>query len=338
MRAAIFHSPGRISIETCDPPRPGPDHVVVRVRRCGICGSDVAMTDDVPVRLRPGPFGHEYAGEIVELGSAVSHLKVGQRVACQPAAGCGACAGCRSGNPFFCERPTFATNGGFGDFAAVPAKGAILLPDAVSFAEGALVEPMACGLHAVRMAGVGRGMSVLVLGVGTMALAVVYWARRAGAGRIIVASRSARNTNVAMAMGADAFYSFDADGPAALDQLLGAGADIVAECAGAPGMIDRAITHVRPQGTVVSLGMCQVAEPILPVASAFKEVRLLFPLAYSYDEFVETVRAFDADPTTAAAMVSDVIALTALPAAIADLRSGARKSLKVQVDMDMGDN
>lgn len=336
MKAAIFHAPGQVSIDRVAVPRPGPDHVLVKISRCGICGSDISMTGKVPFGFAPGPIGHEYAGEVIELGANVTHLKVGQRVACQTAAGCGTCAGCRSGNPFFCHAPLYAVQGGFGEYAAVPAKGAVVLPDALSFADGALVEPMACGLHGVRMAGLERGASLLVLGAGSMALAVIYWARRAGAGRIVVASRSVRNADMALAMGADTFHSLTDDDPAALDALLGRGADIVAECAGAPGMIERAIGLARPQGTIVSLGMCQRAEAILPVAAAFREVRLLFPMAYSHDEFVETVRTFDADPATPAAMVSDVIALDALPAAIEDLRTGARKGRKVQVDMTLG--
>lgn len=336
MKAAIFHAPGLISIDEVAMPRPGPDHVVVKVCRCGICGSDVSMTGDVPVGFAPGPIGHEYAGEVVELGSNVTHLRVGQRVACQPAAGCGACVGCRSGNPFFCVTPLYATSGGFGEYAAVPAKGAIVLPDALSFADGAMVEPMACGLHGVRMAGLEKGASLLVLGAGSMALAVVYWARKMGAGRITVAARSTRNADKAGAMGADVFHSFSDDDPAALDAFIGRGADVVAECAGASGMIDRALGYVRPQGTIVSLGMCQRAEAILPVNAAFKEARLLFPMAYSYNEFVETVRAFDADPTAPTAMVSDVIPLDDLPATIENLRAGTRKGLKVQVDMTLG--
>lgn len=225
MRVAIFHGPGKpISIERVDPPKLGPCDVMVKVYRCGICGSDVSMTGNAPFTFAPGALGHEYAGEVVEIGRNVTNLRVGQRVACLPNTPCGTCDGCRSGNPLFCT--TKRTNadgrryGGFGEYVAIPAGGAKLLPDWLSYADGALVEPMACGLHALRMAALERGARILVLGAGSMAMSVVYWARRLGAGRIVVASRSAHRQEVACTMGADAFHSFADDPPEALPRRL----------------------------------------------------------------------------------------------------------------------
>ena len=105
MRAAMFNGPGRpITIETVADPEPGPGELLVKVARCGICGSDISMTSPAPMNLPLGRFGHEWAGEIVEVGRDVEGRKPGDRIASLPAARCGACAGCRSGNPLFCER------------------------------------------------------------------------------------------------------------------------------------------------------------------------------------------------------------------------------------------
>ncbi|HEX7856858.1 MAG TPA: alcohol dehydrogenase catalytic domain-containing protein [Sphingobium sp.] len=337
MKAAFFRAPGQpIVIREVDMPEAGPNEVLVKVRRCGICGSDVSMTGDVPFTFSPGPIGHEYSGEIVEIGSAVTGLKVGQRIACLPTTPCGTCEGCRFGNPIFCLAPQGLEKGqrygGFGEYVAMPVGGAKPIPDWLSYSDGALVEPMACGLHAIAMAGMAPGTKVLVLGAGSMAMSVVYWARRLGAGRIVVASRSTRRRDLAYAMNADAFHSFSDDETAALSSKLGGAPDLVAECVGKNGMLGLALEHVRPQGTIISLGMCQHAEPVLPAACSFKEVRMFFPVGYTVDEFVATARAFEADLIHPDMMVSDTISLGALPNTLEELRRGSREGAKIHVD------
>lgn len=339
MRAAWFHAPGRpITIENVSPPKLGPDDVLVKVHRCGICGSDVSMTGAAPFTLPLGAIGHEFAGEIVEVGRNVSRTMLGQNVACLLGTPCKQCEGCRTGNPIFCHAPKRAPgrNGGFAELAAVPADGAVVLPRTLSLAEGALVEPMACGLHALRMARMAGGERILVLGAGSMALSIVYWARRLGAGTIVVVSRSAHRGDMTRLLGADAFFSTDQAEPDVLQQALGGAADIVAECVGKQGMLGEALAHVRPHGTVISMGMCMHNETLLPAACTFKEVTLQFPLGYTYDEFVETARAFEHASIHADLLVSEVIALGELPSMLEQLRSGSGKRLKIQVDPQIG--
>jgi threonine dehydrogenase-like Zn-dependent dehydrogenase len=162
----------------------------------------------------------------------------------------------------------------------------------------------------------------MVLGAGSMASALIYWARVLGAAKIVVASRSAHRRDVALAMGADAVHSFDEDAPDALISAFGGLPDIVAECVGKPRMLNKAIDHVRPEGTVISMGMCMQPEPLLAVRCAFKEVRIFFPLGYSLNEFVETAKAFDSGHVRPDLMVSEVIALEDLPAAMDRMRAG----------------
>jgi (R,R)-butanediol dehydrogenase/meso-butanediol dehydrogenase/diacetyl reductase len=277
--------------------------------------------------------GHEAAGEVVAVGREVSGLRVGDRVACMPAAGCGHCDLCREGRPILCSQRQ--SGGGFADYMTPAVHGVTKLPDGLSLADGALVEPIACGLHALRQAGLHGGERVLVLGAGAMALALVFWARRLGAGRIVVASRSARRADAALAFGADAVVAFDPDDPGAVARALGGPPDIVAECVGKPGMLNRAVAEARVGGTVISMGMCAQHEPLIPAGCTFKEVRLVFPLAYSLAEFEETARALDAAAFDPQLMVSEVVALDDVPATIESLRAG-RAALKIQVDPSLG--
>jgi (R,R)-butanediol dehydrogenase/meso-butanediol dehydrogenase/diacetyl reductase len=328
MRVTVFGGAGRICIEEVEDPKPEPDGLVVKVCRCGVCGADVSMTSggpfDYPLGVR---MGHESAGEVVEVGRLVTKVKVGDRVALMPSAGCGACQSCQEGRPLLCASAVQQV-GGFGEYIAARARAVTVLPQTLSLADGALVEPMACGLHGLRKAGLRGGERILTLGAGSMAMAVAFWGRRLGASRIVCTSRSSYRDQSALVLGADAVCAFDDE---SILDALGGPPDIVAECVGKPGMLAKAMELVRPGGVVVSLGMCGQAEPVIAAAGAFKDLKLVFPIAYSVDEFVETARAFDAGLVRPDVMVSDVIPLSAVPDAIEALRQG-RQSRKIQVD------
>ena len=330
MHVAVFHGPGQIAIEEAAEGALGDSDVRIAIARCGICGSDVSMTSGSPFDYQHGKaLGHEFVGEVIERGRAATQFRVGDKLAVLPSGPCGQCEMCRQGRPLFCSngRSLF---GGFGERMVIPERAGFLLPGSVSLAEGALVEPMACGRRALRIGQMQRGDRVLVLGAGNMALAVIYWARLQGAGRIVVASRSARRDDIALAMCADATVRLDDPDPEALTRALGGQPDIVAECVGKPGMIARAIDKVRLGGSVLSLGMCSMPETIIPAMNTFKEVSLHFPLAYSIEDFTETIRAFDAGTVRPEDMVSATIGLGELPAMIETMR-GPHEHLKVQV-------
>lgn len=338
MKAAMFHGPGQpITIEDIPVPECGPDDVLVKVHRCGICGSDTSMTGDAPFVYPPGRLGHEFAGEIVEVGRNLSGWRVGQRVACKPGAPCGECQSCKWGSPVSCRAPR-TTNagtggtGGFGEYVALHPGCITPLPQSLSFADGAMIEPMACGLHGMKMARIEKGARVLVLGAGAMALSATYWARRLGAARVVVATRSASRREVACAMGADSLHVLEDTGDAELFEHLGGLPDIVVEGVGRPGIISRAMELVRPRGVVMSLGMCMHVEPLVPAIGSFRDASLIFPLAYTDSDFAETARAFDADGIHPEMMVQEVIGLSELPDAIEDLRAGRRGGQKIHVD------
>jgi threonine dehydrogenase-like Zn-dependent dehydrogenase len=332
MRAALFNGPDQpITVENLADPRPGPGELLVKVCRCGICGSDVSMTGEGPLKLPLGRFGHEYAGEVIEVGAEVATFRPGDRINALPVAPCGACEGCQTGNPLYCTQSGYLV-GGFGEYMVIPPAAARRLPQSLSFADGALIEPMACGLHALRLARMARGARVLVIGAGSMALSVTYWARLLGAGNIAVLSRSEHRRDIAMTLGADAVLTFGGEDQARIGEVLGGPPDIVAECVGKVGMLDLATQHVRRQGAVLSLGMCGYDDRVVPARCTAKEIQLLFPHAYTVDEIEETARAFDDGRVRPDLMVSDVISLEQLPATLLALRTGEQKSLKVHVD------
>ena len=211
--------------------------------------------------------------------------------------------------------------GGFGEYLRVPTEVAVKLPSTFSLADGALIEPFAVGLYGVRMAAITPGDRVLVLGGGSVALATIFWAKRLGAGRIVVVSRSQRRAALTLEMGADAFVAASDDEVREVIAALGKSPDIVFECVGAVGLLSRAIQHARVLGHVLSLGFCTSPDTLVPAVAAYKGVRLSFPVGYSLRDFefvADTMLAGRADPKM---LITSVVSLDELPVAFEALRS-----------------
>jgi threonine dehydrogenase-like Zn-dependent dehydrogenase len=330
MKAAIYPGGGGpITIEDLPDPEPGPGEVIIKVHRCGICGTDLSMTRGEAWDYGPGQFGHEYAGEIVALGAGVAGHRIGDRIAVLPSGACGNCEGCRGGNHVLCRNAPGAMRG-FAEFARVPTDLAIKLPAALSLADGALVEPLAISLHGVRQSPLRSGNKVLVLGGGAVALYAIYWARRLGAGRIVAASRSVRRRDLCLEMGANAFVTF---GDAEVDdvvKVLGGAPDVVYECVGVPGMLTKAITHAKLYGTVTSLGFCTHADRVMPALAAYKCVTLQFLVGYTMKDFRYVADQLDKGRADPKAAVTRTVPLLDLPATM-DLLRGPNAETKVHV-------
>jgi len=333
MKVAVYPGDGQpVRIETRGMPMPGPTDILIKVHRCGICGTDLHMTSGHSGwDYRPGTVpGHEYAGEIIELGKQVEGFANGDLIAYRLTIGCGKCEACRIGNAALC-RGMQSGMGGFAEYHRLAADNAVKLPATYSAIDGALIEPFAVGLYGVRMAQMKPKDRVLILGAGSVALTTLYWTRNLGAGRIVVASRSAWREEMALAMGADAYIrTGEEDEVRQVAGALGGAPDIVFECAGAPGLLGQAIEHVCTLGQVVSLGFCRTPDPVIPGVAGFKGVRLCFPMGYRATDFqyaADALLSGHADPKS---IVSNVVPLDVLPQTFEMLR-GANQETKVHV-------
>lgn len=334
MKAAVFKSAGEpLAIEDRPIPDPLPHQVLVQVHRCGICGSDLAMTaQGSPVTFASGCVpGHEYSGLVVACGKNVTDLRVGDAVSAFPVAGCGSCEACRAGDPYGCLGCRYLM-GGFGEYAIAQSELCVRLPASLSLADGALVEPLACGAQAVRLGEVGPASRVLVLGVGPIGLASIWWSARAGCKQIVAAAPSNRRAELALAMGASAFVAMDESFSEALAEAFGGQApDVVFEGAGKPGAIATALQCVGNRGTVVSSGMCLSPDTFEPGFAMMKQARLQFSMAYVAQDFRDSVGELDAGHVEPRAMVTRTIALDHLPATLEELREpGADCKVLVQ--------
>jgi L-iditol 2-dehydrogenase len=333
VKAAIYPGQGKaIVIEELADPKPGPDEVIIKVDRCGICGTDLSMTKGGMWEFGAGSqFGHEYAGEIIEIGSRVSGFRVGERISVLPSLACGQCEACRShGNNVLCQRKPGTAMVGFAEFARLPANAAIKLPSTLSMADGALIEPLAISLYGVKMARIQPGDRALVLGGGTVGLYAIYWARRLGAGRIVAMSRSARRRDLALAMGANAFIAYGKSEAGEVSEALGGAPQVVFECVGAEGMLSKAIMHSAQFGRIISLGFCTSPDPVIPAMGSFKCVSMQFAVGYTMKEFIYIADQMDKGQVDPKAIITRDIPLAGLPAMIEALR-GPNDETKVHV-------
>jgi 2-desacetyl-2-hydroxyethyl bacteriochlorophyllide A dehydrogenase len=252
LRAVQIEKPGSVLVGEVPDPTAGPGEVLVGVEACGVCGTDLHIADG---HFAPTPYpivpGHEFAGTVLEVGPGVTTgITVGARVAVDPSLFCGHCAACRAGRGNLCANWNATgdtVDGAFAEQVAVPAVNAYLLPESMSFEQGALVEPLSCAVHGIRRLGVEVGESVLVVGAGTMGLLLIQLLDRAGA-RVVAVDRVAAKTALAESMGA----SRTATSIAALD---GEQFDAVVDVTGVPAVIEQGLDAVRRGGRFLVFGV-----------------------------------------------------------------------------------
>ena len=300
MRAAVFKGVQDLQVEDVADPQAGPSDVVVEVRAVGVCGSDL-HTYEHGSFVQPGQImGHEFTGRVVEAGEDVVGLQVGDRVTASPLVPCGECARCAEGRYNLCAAAwtqglAYGRPGAFAERLMIPnpvvGENVFPLGDEISDEAGALVEPLAVGVHAVKLAGPVQGATALVLGLGTIGLQVIQALRAAGVGRVLGIDLSSLRLEAARTLGAEAL-----DGspgvPEALDAALSDQdeIDVVFECSGVPALANAALQRVRAGGTIVVLALYDDPVTFNPTMLVQKEIRLQGSIAYTGEDFADAVK------------------------------------------------
>jgi (R,R)-butanediol dehydrogenase/meso-butanediol dehydrogenase/diacetyl reductase len=320
MKAVTFqalHTP--LALETLPDPTPGAGEVVIKVGRCGICGSDLHMTEDAAYGCQHGDvLGHEFAGEVVELGREVEGLKAGDLVSVIPLKSCGHCEHCRKGEVQWCAGFGLQ-GGGYAEYAVTRPNQCVKLGTDVSLADGAIVEPLAVALHGVNLSGLQAGDKALVLGAGPIGLAVAFWARRLGA-TVAVQDIADFQRERALDMGASDFVVDPDDPVGSAERALGGKADVVFECVGIPGLIDQAVQQVRGRGTVLLLGLCTRPDPINSFAMLSKEVRLVTSAFFTVPEYRASLEVLAQGAIEPRLLVTGTISLAETPQVFESLK------------------
>lgn len=332
MKAAVFREIGQpLRVESVPDPQPGRSELVVKVDYCGICGTDLHATRPGLTSACSGRIlGHEFVGEIVEVGPAAEGgWQRGERVCAMPFIGCGRCLPCAAGRFFECMHKKVSgvdAQGGFAEYVATGCRETLRLPDTLDLRAAALIEPLAVGIHAVRIARVPAGARVLVIGAGPIGLTTALWCRFFGARDVVVSERIASRAALAKQMGAT--HVLQADPGAGAEGLLqqyldaaGAPPDVIFECVGAPGLLQQCIEMAAFGSRIVPVGVCEQPDSIMPFFGLVKELQIRFAMAYNREDFETCIAMLGAGRIDVSPMVTDIVSLDDLPDAFEALRT-----------------
>lgn len=298
MIGVVKEGPGPgIELKELAAPVPGDDEILVKVAASSVCGTDVHLYEwlenldgpnwwDATLKT-PVVLGHEFAGQVVEVGSKVTSVAPGDRITAPPLIPCGECDLCRGGNPEYCLESVvgLGVDGAMAEFLKISDRASIYkIPEHVSFEDACLLEPLAVALHAVEIADFKPGDNAAVLGPGPIGLLLMLVLRAAGAGRLMVtgAKDDAKRLALAEKLGADLVVNVDEHDPveAARDASGGAGLDFVFEASGSPQTVSQGLAMARAFGKVILLGMFSQEASFDPNDLVVGNKQLLGSLAY----------------------------------------------------------
>lgn len=284
MKALTFKGPKHFDIEEVPVPQVGKGEILVKVKSAGVCGTDVRIYNGTKKINAPRIIGHEFAGDIVNIGEGVSELRLGDRVTVYPMIACGKCYACLSGRTNICvHRITlgYELDGGFAEYVKIPSeaveKGNVIkLPDNVSYNEGAVSEPMTAAFHGIERSGIKKGDSVVIVGAGPIGLCHVQLARLKEPRQLIVVEPDANKRQLAAEFGADVGLDPASENVSKriLDLTSGEGADVVIIDVGLPKVIEESLAHVKKGGMFLLFAGCPVGASITidPNLIHYKEI------------------------------------------------------------------
>jgi (R,R)-butanediol dehydrogenase/meso-butanediol dehydrogenase/diacetyl reductase len=305
MKAAVWYGKEDVRIEEYPEPSVGKGEVKLKIKACGICGSDLHEYKDGPfiIPSRPHPLtgrslgpvviGHEFAGEVVEVGEGVTKTKIGDRVTINPLVYCGECYYCKQGLHIMCLKlgtAGFACDGGFAEYGVFPEYGVHKLPDKVTDDMGCFVEPLAVALHAINRSRMKVGDTVVVIGAGPIGLLVMQCALAAGAKQVFVSEPMQARRELAVKLGATAVFD-----PTQCDVGKEIGkhtdnlkANIVFECVGLPATFDTAIKVSSRRGIICVVGLALKPQEVNFMRLWGQEKEIVFSSGYN-DEFATCI-------------------------------------------------
>lgn len=298
MKSAIFYGKHDLRVEEYPKPEAGAHEVVIQVKACGVCGTDVHIYEGDKGAAEVTPptiLGHEFSGVIVETGEAVTAYKAGDRVCIDPNCYCGACEPCKNGIVHFCEHMIgygTTVNGGFAEYCVVNERQVYKLGENTTFEQGAMTEPVACCLHGIDMCDIRPGHQVVVIGGGMIGLLMLQLAKLAGAAKIALLEPVEEKRRVGQELGADICINpLEEDTKAVLKANGMNHIQTVIECVGRPSTIEQAIEIADPKAVVMMFGLTKPEEEI--AVKPFEIFQKELELKASYINPLTQKRALD---------------------------------------------
>lgn len=289
-RVAEVFEPGGVRFLTRPVREPGPTEVLIKIVSSAICGSDLHIFHgrhpSVPL---PVTIGHECSGDVIAAGGSVTGVKPGDRVTVEPVVVCGRCHACLTGNYGSCERISYTYRNGDGamaDYITVEERCAHVLPEHLSYDEGALIEPLSVGVHAVRRAGVKMGEKVAVIGAGAIGILIAALCKKCGASTVLIAGHNPARLRLALELGADVAVDTSRE---ELEETVrritgGAGVDQSFECVGLESTFRQAMSVLRRNGLATVAGIFENPEITISASRLVShEIRVQGTQGYCWD-------------------------------------------------------
>jgi L-iditol 2-dehydrogenase len=327
-------------IETELPPLQD-DEVLVTVKNCGICGSDIhAYLGEQPFMRPPLVLGHEFSGVVDEVGAKVKDFKNGMRVTVEPCLVCHECYNCREGNYNTCEELKVIgcqSIGAFAEKIIVPAERVVPMPDEVDFESGALIEPASVGAHVVKRSGGVAGKNVVVLGSGTIGLLVARVAQISGAKSVIITDVDDFRLDIASKMGLENTVNVRNEDlkERILKEFGKDGADMWFECVGSAETINFAINNARRRTTIVMVGVIPTNQVIENMANIQEwELTIIGCLIYTREDYERAIDMFKSGQLTKDAIITHRFNFKDAPKAFEMIKNKSEKFLKVMLCME----
>lgn len=339
MLQQVMTSPGKIEFREIPTPVPGDDEVLIRVMKIGICGSDIHVYHGKhPFTSYPVTQGHEISGEVVEFGKNVTGFHVGQKVTVQPQVTCGKCYPCRHGKYNLCEELKvmgFQTTGMASHYFAAPAKLVLPLPDSMTFDQGAMIEPLAVAVHAVRQFGDIKGKNVAVIGAGPIGNLVFQAAKGMGANKVLVTSHGGIRAELAKKCGAD--YVIDTGKKNFGDALLNCfgpdKADVIYDCAGNNASIGDAIKYARKGSTIILVAVfADMADVDLAVLNDH-ELDLNTTMMYRVEDYIDAIKLVQDKKVKLEPLMSKTFRFSEYKDAYEYIDQNKASSMKILIDV-----
>jgi 2-desacetyl-2-hydroxyethyl bacteriochlorophyllide A dehydrogenase len=327
MKAAVIKGVGEVAVMTVADPTPGPRDVIVQVAACGICGTDLHILDGEFAPSLPIIPGHEFAGTIASIGTEVTELSVGARVAVDPSLYCNECHYCRLGRNNLCERWNaigVGAPGGAAEFALAPVANCVVLPDHLRIEDAALIEPLSCAIRGYDVLSSQLGSHVLIYGSGTMGLMMLEVAKRVGAASVDVVDPNTSRLQTAITLGSS-------NAVTSADQLdRPRGWDLVIDATGVAAAIQDGLQLVAPGGTFLQFGVTETSTKveIEPYRIYNKEITIVGSMAvlHSFERAAELLGAGVLDPNV---FISHRLPLTAFEEALTLFQNGVGRKIQL---------
>jgi len=295
MKALVYTGPHRLELLDLPQPSPKPGEVLLRVRAVGVCGSDLdGFRGKSKKRVPPLVLGHEFSGEVAEIGSNVSSFVRGEAIAVYPLIGCAQCRYCATHRQHLCpKRRVYGLDfhGAMAEFVAVPESCLFRVPASLSYVEAALVEPLANAIHVVRKCPRITDQSGLVYGVGPIGLMVFLVARQFGARRLAVLDVNPNRLSALQSLGADLVVDASQRDPlpTILEWTQGIGVDFAIDAVGCSTSRQNCLAASASGGTIVWIGLSELSCELEARSVVTREVDIRGSYAYSRDDFNEAI-------------------------------------------------